>query len=161
MDKKTASQAPLSTTSFSLSQKISVLLLLLLASEFLLGMYSNLYVTIPKYFSNSGSFLGMGNMMMGPMGSLSPVFITHMMMGPIIIGISLVSVVLAFISRNRVDTVFTAIGFLSVIVSGWAGLAFLGNSQNSYSLTMASGFLISFIAYFSQLVWGNKNIVTG
>lgn len=157
MGKRISSRTSLAT-SLSWSQKTSVLVLLLLALEFLLGIYTNLYVSLPKHSSNSGSFFAMSNMM-SSRGSLSPLFMIHMMIGPMIIGIGLVALVLALKSKNQTEILFTIIGLFSLVIAGWSGLVFfMGSRQNSYSFIMASGFLISFMTYFSQLVWGSKNI---
>lgn len=134
------------------SQKISVIILAILLLQFILGIYTNLYISIPSR-SNGVSF-AMGQMT-GSMGSYGPIFMLHMILGPILVIISLITFVLALTYKNKTEIIFLSIGLVSILVAGFAGMVFfMGGGHNIYSLIMALGFIIAFSAYFSNLVWG-------
>lgn len=154
---KLTNKKSFSLTLSSSNQKISAVILTILTLQFLLGTYTNLYISIPSN-SHSGTSFGMGTMM-GSMGNYGPIFMFHMMLGPILVIVSLIAFMLALVSKNKNEVIFSSIGLLSIIIAGFAGLVFfMGGGHNSYSFLMALGFIAAFSAYFANLVWGERTI---
>ncbi len=135
-------------------------MLLLLALQFVLGMYTNLFVTLVRVghgvmrtgagrFMRTGGSMGIGEMLSS---GLSPLFMVHMMLG---ILLALLALIVALVSLFREGTgckVLAWTSFLAVLVSGYSGMRFFMYGQhNGDSLIMALGWLIAFSAYFMAM----------
>lgn len=130
---------------------VASVICVLLALEFLLGFYVNLYVSIPQ--GSYGHHGGNGSMMsnFGTMISPGqPALMIHLMLGVLVVVAGVVGVVLAASSGDRFALGWSTVGLLALFLAGYGGLAFLMYGQgemNSY--IMAVGFLISFTAYLT------------
>lgn len=121
--------------------------------QFVLGMYTNLFVTLPQVPEPSGPSGFMSHM--GPMmsvGARHPVFLAHMIVGMLLALGAVVTLVGALSSHQRHAIILTSIGLASVLIAGYGGLTFfMGGQHNSASFTMALGWLVALTTYF--IVW--------
>lgn len=119
----------------------------LLGIQFALGMFVNLFVSIPPF----GSYGMMGMMTASGM----PALMAHMMVGYALGALSLVILAgaVAVAARSRLLVGTTAATFVSILVAGIGGLAFLFGSQNDAdSYVMSTGFLFAFAFAFLSLL---------
>jgi hypothetical protein len=108
------------------------ILVVLLAFQFLLGSYLNLYVTIP-----SG-----GNLGALPLDGLV-VLILHILLGIMVIVTSLRMALVAVKGRNGREIAFAGIAALGMIVAFLGGADFtFGSPSNGLSFIMAVGFAL-------------------
>ena len=128
-------------------------MVVVLAVQFLLGMLTNLYISLPAH-SYGGAF-AMGRMMTAMTsgtGAGLPLLMFHMMLGPLMVIVALVTLVASIASRRQRDIVLGTVGLLSILLAGYGGLSFLlGGGHNAASLIMSLGFLAAFSAYFTQV----------
>jgi hypothetical protein len=120
----------------------SVLLLVDLSIQYLVGMYVNLFVVLPASWSWPA--------MMGMMaGSGSGALMLHMMNGYLLGLLAIVSLPLAMMSRRADLMIWSTAGFLGVALAGISGLEFMftGFSVNAWSFLIASGALLSLVSY--------------
>lgn len=113
-----------------------VILFLFLVIQFLLGMYINLFVSIPP---RSPLFM----MGYGPYDGF-PIVMAHMFLG-ILIGLLSIGILFLSLHSGDVKTLLSAIGlFLSVLLAGIDGLFFLFDGQNNInSYLMSTGFILA------------------
>ncbi len=123
-----------------------IMLFLFLFIQFLLGMYINLFVTIPAV----SPFLMMGY---GPYGGF-PVVMVHMFLG-ILIGLISIGILFLSIGSGQKKILASAIGlFLSILIAGIDGLFFLFDGQNNInSYLMATGFILAMLFSFILLLF--------
>jgi len=122
----------------------------LLAVQFLLGMYINLYVNLPPVGSGGQ---GMGASMMGRFGAMfssGPVLMVHMMLGMLVVVLAVVTLAVAAGSAERFAVGWSAAGLAALLVAGYGGISFFMLGHNNVdSYLMAVGFLASFAAYLT------------
>jgi len=123
----------------------------LLAVQFLLGMYVNLYVNLPPVRSGSG---GLGGPMMGRFATMfspgRPVLMIHMMLGMLLAVTGAVALVVALSAGNRFAIGWSATGLVALLVAGYGGISFfMFGHSNVDSYLMAVGFLVGFMAYLT------------
>lgn len=120
-----------------------------LVIQFLLGIYTNLYVRLPLIAPSLGMASWMGSM--GTMMSQSaraPLFMAHMVFGLLLTIGAILTVILAAINSRATATVWGSLGLASILVSGYGGLGyFFGGHHHGDSFTMAVGWLVAAIAY--------------
>jgi hypothetical protein len=137
-----------------LLRPLAVVLLGLLAAQFLLGMITNLYAqlpaAVPGLHGNLDNRLGAAArwaLLHGP-----PVLKIHVIAGLAIGACAITLTVLAFRGRQPRWRLFALLGLLMAAPAGVAGAAFLAYRQdNLYSLLMAAGFLGALFAYWMGL----------
>ncbi len=127
--------------------KAAVGMLGALGVQFLLGMYVNLFVTLPMHTTASMGPMGnMGSMM--DMAGTSAVVMFHMLWG---LGLAVggFTVGVGALAARRVHLVAAAgVGWLAILLAGWAGLQFLmAGQRDAMSYTMAVGWLVAMLAY--------------
>lgn len=118
--------------------------LLLVALEFILGMWLNLYGVFPS--SNSAATaIGDGG---------DPALIAHMVVGVLLFLGSIGIVVQSMRDPYRPVRVFAIAGIIAVVLTGLFGLGFIYSSygNNAYSLGMALGLLAIVTVYYEALV---------
>jgi hypothetical protein len=129
-------------------------LVALLASQFLLGMATNLFarlpLAVPGLHGNLDTRLGAAArwaLLHGP-----PELKIHVIVGLAIGAGAITLVVLAFRSRQPRWRALALLGLLMAAPAGIAGAAFLTYRQdNLYSLLMATGFLAALLTYWAGL----------
>ncbi len=127
-----------------------IILFVFLFIQFLLGMYINLFVSIPVM----SPFFMMGY---GPYGGF-PIVMAHMFLG-ILIGLVSLGILFLSIGTGSLRTLLSAIGlFLSVLLAGIDGLLFLFNGQNNInSFLMSTGFILSLLFAVLLLIYVFKS----
>lgn len=119
-------------------------LLFFMIVQFLLGMYINLYVTIPAM--NGFSMMGFE-----PLYGGFPVVMAHMFLG-ILIGLTSIGIMILSVGTGSRRIMLGSAGlFLSVLLAGIDGLFFLFDGQNNLnSYLMSTGFILAML--FSVLL---------
>ena len=120
-----------------------------LGVQFLLGMYINLFVSLPMHaMAPMGPMGSMSDMMR--MAGASPLVMLHVLWG---LGLAVGGFLLGVgtLVSHRAHLVAAAgVGFLATLVAGWAGLQFLmAGQQDAMSYTMAVGWLVAVLAYLA------------
>ena len=122
----------------------TVAILVALVLEFVLGMYTALFVQIPDTLAD-------GNAWSWSMQQ-SPIIAAHVLLGSLLLLLGLSILGFGFASRSRNAMIWSIAGFLLTGVAYLSGGAFLANvSLDNYSFSMALGFLGSLLAYFAAL----------
>ena len=127
----------------------TILMIMALFIQFLLGMYTNLFIDLPRVtMQGPGAWmLNMRRMM--SVGFLDPLFMIHMIIGMLLVLGAIAAVVVAVTAKQTPLIIITVIGLVSVFVAAYGGLTFFMNGQhNSASYTMAIGWLSAITTYF-------------
>lgn len=137
--------------SMSLAQKISATTLGILAVQFLIGMFINLYANLPL----NPDYEEFTSVMMRAMGKYNSFMLIHVVLGISLVFSSSAIYFLAMLSRCKTDIILASMGLVGILLSAYSGLDFfMAGQQNHYSLIMSFGFIISFISYFLELMFG-------
>ena len=128
---------------------LSAMLLILFAFlflQFLLGMYINLFISIPV----KSPFFMMGY---GPYGGFS-IVMAHMFLG-ILIGLASLGILFLSIGAGSLRILLSSIGlFLSILLAGIDGLFFLFDGENNInSYLMSAGFILSMLFAVMLLIY--------
>ena len=117
--------------------------LVLLAIQFVIGMWMNLFALFP---STNVAFPMYG--MMNVMFSV-PELMAHMMIGMLIGLVSLMIFVMSLMGGFHKSAILSAIASLSIFLAGMSGLEFIltGFQNNVLSFTMSWGFAVAVISY--------------
>jgi len=117
-----------------------IVMLILLALQFLLGMYINLYVSFPPLNEMHFHF---------PANYITVMI--HMLLGFLILIVSFILLLLA-VRMNDIKIIISGtLGFVFVVVAGLSGFIFLFNEYNIYSFLMSFSFIIVVISEFYYL----------
>ena len=139
-------------------------MLLLLFTQFLLGMWLNLFASFPaSLFSRSGAGGMMGGMVEFMTAGGMPALMIHMMLGYAVLFVAILVFVFAAGSGEPRLILVGALGLVSVAVAGVGGLGFMlsGFQNDLFSYLMAIGFISAFAIYFAALsVTGPEGSVT-
>jgi len=117
----------------------SIGLVAMLVLQFILGIMYNLYGTAPTSKKSIGLFS-------------SPMIALHVILGILLFVAALVQLIRAIGARHTLSTWLSAIGFLSIIGAGFAGLGFAGSGAASASLGMSLAFALALGCYIAMLV---------
>lgn len=122
--------------------------LLLLAIQFVLGMFVNLFVTLPS------PVFGMYGMMQLMVNPGMPAVMGHLVGGMVLGGLAILTFAGSTVTRNRLLIATTGGTLASVVGAGISGMEFLFSGQNNaFSYGMSVGFLLAFtLAFLSLLV---------
>jgi hypothetical protein len=128
----------------------TLIILLLLATQFLIGMLVNLYVTTipphpgasaPEYFS--GVVKGVAWALVH-----APFFLLfHAIVGLLLFLGALTILGVAIASRRRAWIISSIFGLLGIVLAGFNGASFMNYGEPFSSLFMSMGFLMAVIAY--------------
>ncbi len=139
---------------FALITRYSIMVVIaLLIVEFLLGMWVNLYATLPVgtklTLSQQPDFSG--KLEVG----------IHLIAGVLLGIVSVLALIFSAFLKKVVPSVLGAVGLVATIVAGLAGLAFAngGYSNNGESYAMSITFLVAILVYinFGRLVDVSKS----
>ena len=130
-----------------LVRNFSLLIIVLLFAQFLLGMWTNLFVAFPQSSSLNPLDLVFTN---GPY-----ILLVHIVNG---LGLGILAVcvvVLSVIVKTRLLILLTSLGMLSILAAGESGILFVVGfySDNSLSFSMAFGFISALMMYFFTLMY--------
>jgi len=125
-------------------------LLLLLGLQFILGIVTNLYATIPATHPGSGASNFFVGLVQGLGWSLSDgawALQLHVLvgLGVILLGITLVYV--AYATHERIWMICASIGGVAMLSAGFSGAVFVNDGQGLSSLLMSVWFLVALISF--------------
>lgn len=127
----------------------AIIMIVALLVQFLLGMYTNLFINLPRVTMQGPGALMLNMRRMMSVGFLDPLFMIHMIVGMFLAVGAIAAVAVAVTVKHTPFLIITVIGLISVLVAGYGGLTFFMNGQhNSASYTMAIGWLSAITAYF-------------
>ena len=111
-----------------------------LVLEFVLGMYTALFVEFPDTVVN-------GNGWAWSMKE-SPILMVHVLLGSLLVLLTILTVIFGFTSHSKPAIVWSVTGFVLTMVAYMGGSIFLSNvAEDNYSFLMALGFMGSLLAY--------------
>lgn len=130
--------------------------LVLLAVQFIIGMWINLFALFPT--GNTGFPM---NGMMSVMFSV-PELMAHMMIGMLVGLLSLMIFALSLIVNDRRSAMLSAVASLSIFLAGISGLEFMlsGFQVNILSFLMSLGFVVAVISYVFLIYSASMESVT-
>lgn len=129
---------------------LTLIILLLLAAQFLIGMLVNLYVTtIPAHPGQSAPeyFSGVVQAVAWALVHAPFFLLIHAVVGLLIFLGALVILGLAIASRRRAWIISSIFGLLGIVAAGFNGASFMNYGEPFSSLFMSMGFLMAVIAY--------------
>ena len=106
----------------------------MLIVQFILGMIYNLYGTAPTSTKSIGLFS-------------SPDLALHVILGALLFLAAVGQLVQAIRVRHRLSTWLSALGLLSILGAGFAGLGFTGSGAAGASLGMSLAFAVALACY--------------
>jgi hypothetical protein len=112
----------------------SLVLVVMLIVQFILGMVYNLYGTAPTSAKSIGLFS-------------SPDLALHVVLGILLFLAAVGQLVQAIGARHRLSIWLSAIGLLSILGAGFAGLGFTGSGASGASLGMSLAFAVALACY--------------
>lgn len=124
-----------------------VIIQILLVVQFIVGMYINLYVTLPKVHPGiQGSYApSIPWALAGHAGIALAIHVTTWIL--LSIG-SIALVVRGILSHRKAFIVGNSLGLLFILLAGSGGLSFVNRGgQNGDSLMMALGFILAIVSY--------------
>jgi hypothetical protein len=122
----------------------------LLLVQFLLGIATNLYETIPKNHpgTTGGYFAGIGKGIGWAVGSGPIPLALHAALGSALVLVAVSVLVLAVRSRTRRLTVSALMGLIAIIAAWFNGVSFIDVGQhNINSMIMSTGFAAAVASY--------------
>ena len=129
---------------------VTLIILLLLAAQFLVGMLVNLFVVVPAHHPGSNPpeyFSGVVTGVLWVLGDGTLWLRVHAIIGLALFLSALFLLGLAIASRRRAWIISSIIGLLGIVAAGFNGASFLNYGENFSSLLMAIGFLVAVIPY--------------
>jgi hypothetical protein len=130
----------------NISKKLKIFRFLVLTTlinlviEFVLGIYTALFVQFPDTLVNGN---GWGWSMSG-----SPVIIVHVITGGLLFLSAIPAVIFGFTSHVKAATIWSVIGLVMIGLAYFSGSVFLSNvADNNSSFLMALGFMGAVLAY--------------
>ena len=117
----------------------SIGLVAMLVIQFILGMIYNLYGTAPTSKKSIGLFS-------------SPVIALHVILGILLFVAAVAHLVRAIGARHSPSIWLSAVGLVSIIGAGFAGLGFAGSGAAGASLGMSLAFALALVCYIALLV---------
>lgn len=130
-------------------------MLLLLGLQFFLGMWNNLFVTVPS--AHPGAFASeyFGGVVQGLIWAIGQSGLvslqTHVILGLTLLLVSILVIVSAYNNTERTWKIVAPIGTFGILGAAFNGASFINYGHNLSSLLMSLGFLIALIAYLVGL----------
>lgn len=133
----------------------SLVSLVLLLIEYVLGMSVNIFVKVPSADQGASVPAAIGKAMSNGPGGLA----AHAGVGLLLVVNVTVVLVLSFRARPRLVTVSSALAWLCVIGAAGSGARFVGNGDNGSSMAMATLTGVAIACYATNLfVLGRRRI---
>jgi hypothetical protein len=138
---KTATHAAAPTQASRLARlrMASLGAVVMLIIQFILGVIYNLYGTAPTSKKSIGLFS-------------SPTIALHVIVGILLFIAAIVLLVRAIQARHKLSIWMSAVGLVSIVGAGFAGLGFTGSGAASASLGMSLAFALALACYVVLLV---------
>ncbi len=135
-------------------------MVVLLLVQFLLGMATNLYVTIPTHQpgTTAGNYAsGLGSDLAWAVGSGPLPLAIHAALGSALVLVGIATVVLAARARRTAWIVTSAVGLVAILAAWFNGLSFINLGQPNFnSMIMSGGFAVAVACYVSELYLGTS-----
>ena len=132
-------------------RRSSLGLIAMLIVQFILGIIYNLYGTAPTSTKSIGLFS-------------SPDLALHVVLGILLFLAAVGQLVQSIVVRHALSIWLSALGLVSIMGSGFAGLGFTGSGANSASLGMSLAFAVALACYvalvFALPSWGPSSSTT-
>ncbi len=131
---------------------LTLIILLLLAAQFLIGMMVNFFVVVPDSHPGTNApeyFSGVVTGILWVLGHGTLWLWLHAITGLTLFLASLVLLGLAIASRRRGWIISSILGLLGIVLAGFNGASFLNYGHDFSSLFMSMGFLMAAIAYMT------------
>jgi heme A synthase len=132
-------------------RRSSLGLVAMLILQFILGMIYNLYGTAPTSTKSIGLFS-------------SPDLALHVVLGILLFIAAVGQLVQAIVVRHALSIWLSALGLVSIIGAGFAGLGFTGSGASGASLGMSLAFATALACYvalvFTLPSWGPSSSTT-
>jgi hypothetical protein len=117
-------------------------MLVMLAAQFLTGMYVNLYVQLPTGTGTAAMAAALGSGLL---------FLVHGLLGVMLVVGAPMMLMMGAVGGARM-AVWPAIGLVGVLLAGLGGVLFVvAGHADAFSLVMAIGFLVAAAGYVGQL----------
>src|ERR1700687_42129 len=144
-------------SAYRLSSLIAVLMLI---AQFLLGMGVNLFVVIPKDHPGSNPpeyFSGVVQSVAWALLHGHILLILHAAFGLVLVFAAVGTLVQAIRSRTRELIVTASLGAFGVIAAGFNGGSYLNYHEDFSSMIMATGFAVAVVAYAAGLYFLSRS----
>lgn len=142
------------TFSQSRLRMLTVIILVLLAAQFLVGMLVNLYVQVPTVHPGVNAPEYFSGVVQGVAWALlhAPLWLqVHSIIGLLLFIASLVLIGFAIAARSRAWIILSVIGLFGIMAGGFNGASFMNYGHDFSSLLMSLGFLLAAIPYIIGL----------
>ena len=129
---------------------LTLVILILLAAQFLIGMLVNLFVVVPSAHPGTNApeyFSGVVTGVLWVLGHGTLWLWLHAIVGLALFLCSLVLLGLSIAARRRAWIISSLFGLLGIMTAGFNGASFLNYGHDFSSLLMSIGFLIAVIPY--------------
>lgn len=146
----TATREVTKKTSYRALRIFTLIILLLLAAQFLVGMLVNLFVVVPTNHPGahpSEYFSGVVTGVLWVLENGTLWLRLHAIIGFALLLSSLILIGLAIASRRKAWIISSIVGLLGIVAAGFNGASFLNYGEDFSSLLMSIGFLVAVIPY--------------
>ena len=129
---------------------VTLIILLLLAAQFLIGMLVNLFVVVPASHPGTNApeyFSGVVTGVLWILGHGTLWLWLHAIVGLALLLAALILLGLAIAARSRGWIISSVFGLLGIVLAGFNGASFLNYGHDFSSLFMSMGFLMAAMAY--------------
>ena len=136
---------------------ITVIILVLLAVQFLVGMLVNLFVQVPSVHPGANAPEYFSGVVQGVVWALiqGPLWLLiHAIVGLLLFLASLILIGFAIAARRRAWIIVSVVGFVGIVAAGFNGASFMNYGHNFSSLLMSIGFLVAAVPYTIGLSLG-------
>ncbi|MGA8015761.1 MAG: hypothetical protein WCB85_07580 [Candidatus Dormiibacterota bacterium] len=127
-------------------QRRSTGILIMLMIEFVLGMITNLYVTVPSSHPGAGSgpyFSGAVTSVLWSLVSGIPALVLHVVMGILLLVAAVELLVRTVRVRHAAAIGLSTLALAGIILAGFNGASFLKYQLNISSMLMSVGFALA------------------
>jgi hypothetical protein len=138
-------------------RSITVIILVLLAIQFLVGMLVNLFVQVPSVHPGANAPEYFSGVVQGVVWALiqGPLWLlVHAIVGLLQFLASLILIGFAIAARRRAWIIVSVVGYVGIVAAGFNGASFMNYGHNFSSLLMSIGFLLSAVPYTIGLSLG-------
>ena len=129
---------------------ITVIILVLLAVQFLVGMLVNLYVKVPSVHPGANAPEYFSGVVQGVAWALlhAPLWLlVHTIVGLLLFLASLILIGFAIAARRRAWIIVSVFGLVGIVAAGFNGASFMNYGHDFSSLLMSIGFLLAAVPY--------------
>jgi hypothetical protein len=134
----------------SMLRTFTIIILVLLAAQFLVGMLVNLYVQVPAVHPGANAPEYFSGVALGVVWALlhAPLWLLlHTIVGLLLFLAALILIGFAIAARRRAWIIISVIGLIGIMAAGFNGASFMNYGHDFSSLLMSIGFLLAAIPY--------------